>query len=169
MTTSTSTSTSSAAPSGGVLARSVPAALASPAAVPAAAGPARVGPMDRCGVEEILAGLPGLLTWPDWGVERRGQTLLGSATILGWLTGFAGDGWQQRWLHAGADAGKAWFDEVGVPGRTTGAAREILRDGLAGLLLGRVVLPSYEFLTAYSAYKLFQMTDGRLVASKSKR
>src|SRR3954452_17351262 len=135
-----------------------PSASAAAAVVPAgdAVGvEGRVGPMDRCGVEEILAGLPGLLTWPDWGVERRGQTLLGAATILGWLTGFAGDGWQQRWLHAGADAGKAWFDEVGVPGRTTGAAREILRDGLAGLLLGRVVLPSYEFLTAYSAYKLF--------------
>jgi site-specific recombinase XerD len=111
--------------------------------------------MDRSGVEEILTRLPELGTWPDWGAERRGQTLLGAATILGWLTGFDGSGWQQRWIHAGADAGKAWFDEVGVPGRTTGSAREILRDGLAGLLLGRVVLPSYGFLTAYSAYKLF--------------
>src|SRR4051794_31676486 len=125
------------------------------AAGPAAAPAGRVGPMDRCGVEEILARLPQLSTWPDWGVERRGQTLLGAATILGWLAGFDGDGWQQRWIHAGADAGKAWFDEVPVPGRTAGAGREVLRDGLAGLLLSRVVLPGSGFLPAYSAYKLF--------------
>ncbi len=125
------------------------------AAVDAVGVEGRVGPVDRCGVEEILALLPALGTWPGWGAERRAQTLLGAATILGWLRGFAGNGWQQRWINAGADTGKAWLDEVGVPGRTTGAAREILRDGLAGLLLGRVVLPSYGFLTAYSANKLF--------------
>lgn len=165
MTSSTSTSTvratspAPAAPSGTVVTRSVPAAPASPAAAPAAApaavGSGRVGPVDRCGIAEILAMLPQLAVWPGWGVERRAQTTLGAATILGWLAGFDGDGWQQRWIHAGADAGKTWFDEVGVPGRTTGSAREVLRDGLAGLLLGRVVLPSYGFLTAYSAYKLF--------------
>src|SRR4051812_27081965 len=154
MTTSTSCAAPScAAPSSAAVARGVPATSAVPAVAAVAAG--RVGPVDQCGIEDILAMLPRLGTWPDWGAERRGQTLVGAATILEWLAGFDGSGWQQRWIHAGADAGKTWFDEVGVPGRTTGSAREVLRDGLAGLLLGRVVLPSYGFLTAYSAYKLF--------------
>ena len=168
MTTSTvrSTPPTPAAPTGTVLASTTPAAVpaaavavpavvAVPAAGPVVVGPGRVGPVDRCGAEEILARLPQLAVWPDWGAERRAQTLLGAAAILGWLAGFPGEGWQQRWIHAGADAGKAWLDEVGVPGRTPGGARDVLRDGLAGLLLGRVVLPSYGFLTAYQACKLF--------------
>lgn len=95
---SISASSSSAAPSGPVVVRGAPAAVV--------AVTDRVGPVDRCGVEEILAGLAELGTWAGWGAERRGQTLLGAATILGWLTGFEGNGWQRRWTHAALMPGR---------------------------------------------------------------
>ena len=86
-------------------------------------GPGRAdGPLR---VEEILAVLPQLAGWPDWGVERRAQTLLrgrhdpGLAGRSSTATAGSSGG-----SHAGADAGKAWFDELsGSRGRTAGAAR----------------------------------------------
>lgn len=160
MTTSTpstatlvATALDAAAPSDA--ADSVAAAAAAAAVAATVAAPDRVGPVDRSGIEEILDRLPELGTWPGWSAERRRQTTLGAAAILGWLDGVDGEGWQQRWTNAGADTGNDWLDEIGVEGRTDGVARDVRRDGMAGLLLGRVVLPSYRFLTAYGAYKLF--------------
>jgi integrase len=123
----------------------------------------RVGRLDDYSAEQILARLPGLVTWQDWDRKRRAQTLLGAASILDWLRGFPGQGWQQRWLAAGADAGTDWLAAVPAPrpALTTRTNHAILRNGLAGLLLARVVAPSYDFLTAYWAQRLF--TDARRV------
>jgi hypothetical protein len=116
----------------------------------------RVAALDQCAAEEIVARLPELAVWPGWDRKRQHQTRLGAASILGWLAGFPGQGWQQRWICAGADADKAWLAVVPVPGRATGSHRAILTHGLAGLLLSRVVLPGYGFLVAYWANTLLR-------------
>lgn len=120
---------------------------------------ARSGPVDDADLEQVLALLPGLATWPPRGNGQRQQRLRGARRILEWLESFPGQGWQQRWVLSGADAGRGldWIEEL----RTRPGARDRsdLTSGLGCLLAARVVLPSYDLLAAYRAMHLF--TDVR--------
>ncbi len=115
-----------------------------------------VGPVDRLAAEDVLALLPLLPTWPPKAKDSSPR-LRGAATILTWLLTHSGQGWQQRWLTAGADHGTSWIDDIIADDpRTPVVARNATVGGLNSLLLARVVLPSYGFLTSYNACLLFR-------------
>jgi integrase len=137
--------------------------VSTPVTAPVADKGEWAGRWDGCSAEEILELLAELAVWPGWGRKRQQQTLLGAAALLDWLTGFPGQGWQQRWLVAAdTEVDKAWLAGVPVPGRALGTSRAILTQGLAGLLLARVIAPGYGFLAGYGANSLF--TELRRVA-----
>ena len=75
----------------------------------------------------------------------------GVELLLGWLSGFPGRSWQQRWLASGSDAaGRAWTDRVDIHGLQSGDKARTQCTGAAGrLVLLDVIRPSYNWL--YSA------------------
>jgi hypothetical protein len=77
--------------------------------------------------------------------------------VLAWLEQHPGEGWQERWLAAGADRGTGWLDDLvaGDP-RTPGTKRAAMTYAVAFLMLARVILPGYEFLSAYRSRELFR-------------
>ncbi|MFJ8819161.1 tyrosine-type recombinase/integrase [Amycolatopsis thermoflava] len=92
-------------------------------------------------VEVLLERLAPVLASPSTVSQQAGD----ARRLLGWLAGFPGRDWEQRWLASGADeAPRSWVDHAvaaGVAGHgyRVGAA-------LSWLLLGRVLRPSYSFL-----------------------
>jgi hypothetical protein len=124
----------------------------------------RISQLDHLTIQEILALLPQLPVWPEAGEGERGARLRGAAKILSWLQDARGDGWQERWQNSGADHGTGWIDDlIAADPRSREHKRDEIRGGLVALLCCRVMLPSYDFLTAYKAYNLF--THTRVVIS----
>lgn len=118
--------------------------------------PVGVGPIDRLSTDEVLALFPSVPVWSNGSPRARRCRLAGARKILDWLTGHPGQGWQQRWLAAGADDGVEWIDSLIVGDtRAHQTRREEITGGLVFLLLCRTVLPSYTFLSAYSPNRLF--------------
>jgi integrase len=113
------------------------------------------GPVDHLPAEGVLALLPQLPTWPSTPSDRNGR-IRGASTILSWLLASPGEGWQDRWVAAGADNTVTWIDTL-APGdsRSATTQRQERIGGLACLLLCRVVLPSYDFLACYRSTRLF--------------
>ena len=72
-----------------------------------------VGPVDHLPTEGILALFPQLPTWPG-AVTDRNSRIRGATTILTWLLSHPGEGWQQRWVAAGADTDLGWIDTLVV-------------------------------------------------------
>lgn len=132
-----------------------------------------VGPWDRCSVEEVMALLPELPDWPSE-QERAGpenKTLRyylsgasrGARRILNQLAAHPGEGWQARWLAAGADAGLAWLDTIApTDPRVPRLVRQEHTSGLTNLLLRRVVLPSYDVVGCYHSYVLFRRVEATM-------
>lgn len=124
---------------------------------PVAPARRRVGPSDHLSVEDIVALIPALPIWADIPQRKRGSRLRGASAILRWLEQHPGDGWQERWLAAGADRHTRWLDEiVAADPRTPVTKRAEMTYGLCCLLLCRVVLPDYDFLARYKAHSLFK-------------
>ncbi len=74
--------------------------------------------------------------------------------LLGWLAGFPGEDWEQRWLASGADeAPRSWQDHAVAAGVST--RRSDVGAALTWLLLGRVLRPSYSFLLSTHFTTLF--------------
>lgn len=72
----------------------------------------------------------------DWTVLRRGLRKL-----LGWLEGFDGDSWEERWLSSGADhAPRSWRAAV-FSGRQLGDVATAAN----ALMLARILRPSYSW------------------------
>jgi hypothetical protein len=118
----------------------------------------RAGPIDRLSIDEVLAGFESLPTWAVTPDPRKTYQIDGARTILEWLQTHPGDGWQDRWIAAGADTGTEWIARLVEADASTlsdARKRERLLRGVAGLLLCRVVLPGYRFLYAYKANALF--------------
>ena len=135
-----------------------------PAAPSRSACPRPVGPLDGSSAEVVVAALPTLPIWLLRTTSRNSQRLRGARRILDWLLTHPGDGWQDRWLLSGADTGPGWIDTLTAADQTTPATRrEVITDGLACLLLQRVILPSYQFLHRYPTTALFR--DARRVFS----
>jgi integrase len=114
----------------------------------------RAGPFDGMTAEAILDALPQLSTWPSPSTKRSRaratQWRRGASRILDWLATYPGDGWQQRWLAAGADTSTEWISTVTDGfGRIEPTRRDVTTEGLSALLLKRVLTPSYEFLQNY--------------------
>jgi hypothetical protein len=112
--------------------------------------------VDHLPASEILAMLPSLPIWPP-NAAHSSPKLRGARVILDWLLTYPGKGWQERWLAADADHGTDWVDEIVADDpRVPEVKRGATIGGLNCLLLCRVVLPSYKFLTAYNACLLFR-------------
>jgi integrase len=129
---------------------------------PAELSPPRCpGPLDSMSAQAVLARLPELSTWPPL-TSKRGRSkamerLRGASRILDWLLTHPGDGWQERWLMAGADSTVEWISFVTTGfDRTEPTRRALTTEGLAALLLKRVMLPSYEFLQNYRTSGLYR-------------
>jgi hypothetical protein len=103
----------------------------------------RVGPVDRLPAEEILRLFRSVPVWADGGRQAQRRRIVGARKILEWLSGHPGEGWQQRWLAAGADHGVGWIDELVVEDtRAYDTQHGEIISGLVFLLLCRVMLPS---------------------------
>lgn len=107
-------------------------------------------------VEEVLAGVEALEA--DVSPKELARRLHGVEVLLGWLRGFPGESWQQRWLASGADtAGKAWTDLVEVTQTVTDpTSRRSLATGAAGrLVLADVIRPGYDWLYSSPSNTLY--------------
>ncbi|MFC8944097.1 tyrosine-type recombinase/integrase [Streptomyces rochei] len=117
----------------------------------------RVGPIDSLSNREVLHKLSQLRTWADLPAAEVRARLRAAERILEWLTQRPGDGWQERWEACEADPGPlSWVaGTAAAEGRSEKNFRNEVTSGLAGLLLCRLVLPSYDFLVGYGAVRLF--------------
>ncbi|RBM18631.1 site-specific integrase [Prauserella sp. PE36] len=107
-------------------------------------------PADR--VVATLSGVPG---WSDASAKEQAARQRGTSRVLQWLLTYPGDGWQDRWLAANADAGTEWFDTlVAADHRAPLTARNEVTRGVNWLLLSRAILPSYRFLAQYHSQTL---------------
>lgn len=119
----------------------------------------RVGPVDTAPAEHVLQLLPRLTTWPAADSSQSRSWVRGAGMVLEWLESRPGAGWQARWRASGADQeGRQWIDDLAAlqPHRSPDVMRDEIVAGLAGLLLCRTVLPSYDFLVGYQAVTLFR-------------
>lgn len=114
------------------------------------------GDHDRTSLDEVLALLPSLPTWPELN-HRRTRCRDGAAAILRWLQTYPGAGWQQRWVAAGADDDLGWVDALSDPTdpRCSRVRRDVVIQGVSCLLLCRVVLPHYRFLASFYSPTLY--------------
>jgi integrase len=117
-------------------------------------------PADRAalgaGTPALLDGDPGRLAAaslqviPETSPERICRARRAVREITGWLAGFGGDSWQQRWVASGADlGGRAWHDE---PGKSRRA--DLIRGAQALICLG-VIHPDYPWLLGTGFNSLF--------------
>ena len=84
---------------------------------------------------------------PGAGRKEQQRRRAGVQLLLGWLAGFEGDNWQQRWLASKADdAGRAWTDLGPPTGRSGGDARGQLTGAIGRLIMLDVIRPSYSWL-----------------------
>ncbi|MCX6489633.1 MAG: site-specific integrase [Rhodococcus sp. (in: high G+C Gram-positive bacteria)] len=106
------------------------------------------GAKDLLDIEEILDTVPVFL-YPNGSREHGAKRAC--RLILEWLLTFPGAGWQERWVHSGADVGSSdWLDTFhdNADPRTVVTRSQELRRGLILLLVARVVFPSYESMSA---------------------
>ncbi len=117
----------------------------------------RLGPLDGADIETVIAALSNLPVPASRSAGRAAQRLSGARRVLAWLNRHPGQGWQQRWLSSNADAGTGWIQAVTAEfGSWPPVRRELVTDGVVALLLGRVVVPGYEFLHHYRPTALFR-------------
>jgi integrase len=119
--------------------------------------PVRTGSGDHLPLDDALALVTDHAARMDYPTNRRRDLTQGTQHILIWLQTHPGEGWQQRWLAADADASPDWLGTI--PRDWNGEMvqrRRINLAGLASLLLTRIVLPSYDFLAAYNACTLLR-------------
>jgi integrase len=91
-------------------------------------------------VVDRLAGPLGLTRAARRDLTRR------AATLLGWLAGFDGETWEQRWLASGADAAPRGWMAAAFPDVGERHQRHALAGGLYQLIQARVLRPSYAWL-----------------------
>ena len=116
----------------------------------------RSGPHNTLPIEDVLALFSTLPFWAQGRRDARPLRLRGARKILTWLDTFPGTGWQQRWCVSGADTGKEWIDELTADDpRSVRQKRSEIHHGLACLLAGRVILPGYAFIAAYTPLALY--------------
>jgi hypothetical protein len=115
---------------------------------------AQIGPWDQAAIDDIVASLPTLVTWRAGADDDRPRQRAARA-LLQWLSTFPGSGWQARW-DAASMHDSSWIGRVieACDGEMS-CRRNMLVPALGGLLLRRVMRPSYPFLRAYRAKKLY--------------
>jgi integrase len=84
---------------------------------------------------------------PGAGRKEQQRRRAGVELLLGWLAGFEGDNWQQRWLASKADdAGSAWTDLCPSSGLSGADGRGRLTGAIGRLILLDAIRPSYGWL-----------------------
>jgi site-specific recombinase XerD len=118
----------------------------------------RTGPVNDLPPEDILARLSRLPMWPEPGDrEHWDRPVRGVSTVLDWLRKHPGQGWQERWLASGAEDDLDWLSVIPAESPHAAITKKTLNGyGLYFLLLGRVVLPSYDFMAIYHGHRLFR-------------
>ncbi|MGW9389170.1 tyrosine-type recombinase/integrase [Streptomyces globisporus] len=119
--------------------------------------PPQTGPADGLNSADLMTLLIAHGKVIGYSSDRCRDLRLGSQGILDWLSSYPGEGWQQRWIAAGADSSLDWLNTLprGSPAAVN-RRRAVTRVGLISLLLNRVVLPAYDFLAVFSSGCLFQ-------------
>ena len=94
---------------------------------------------------------------PGSGTASPGRACAAPRRVLAWLASMPGEGWQDRWLAAGADEALGWVDQltVGDPRSAKNLRNEVIaRPGRpAAVPAGPAQLPSSS--RRYKAAKLF--------------
>lgn len=118
----------------------------------------RTGPLDALPAQEILAALSALPNWTQPGdSQHRQKPERGAATVLAWLGQHPGEGWQERWQASGAQDDLSWLQVLPAESSNAPSTKKVInRYGLHYLLLGKVILPSYDFMTLYTGSPLFK-------------
>jgi site-specific recombinase XerD len=115
------------------------------------------GPADTVSLQQALALVAELPTWSNRPAKEHATRRRGATTVLTWLMGHPGSGWRERWQSSGADDTLSWIDAItdrDDPRAATTKHIEVIA-GLIALVLCRVILPGYGFITAYKAGGLF--------------
>lgn len=118
----------------------------------------RVGPIDRLGIDKVLARVASLPAWTEDHGIRRTAHIDGARMVLDWLQSRPEDGWQQRWIASGADGGTRWIEDLvrtDLSALSNVVKRDRLLRGVTALLLCRAVLPGYRFLHSYKPRTLY--------------
>jgi hypothetical protein len=126
---------------------------------------------DRSAVLARVLAAPFRLENPDSQRTRR----LGVLAVLGWLSGFPGESWQQRWQASGAEIAPDWRDlfigETGGRGRTVaGSSAPYLGIGLLVLICADVIRPGLDWLLRFAparrglATEMARTRDGKVFA-----
>ncbi|HXO50092.1 MAG TPA: site-specific integrase, partial [Mycobacterium sp.] len=119
----------------------------------------RTGPIDHLSIDKVVALIPTLPSWSVLTRTRKRYQIDGARTILEWLATFPGEGWQERWIIAGAYEDNDWVArlvDADTGPHATVVKRNRLVAGALALLLVRAVLPGYGFLHAYRAHALYE-------------
>ncbi|MFJ1560718.1 hypothetical protein [Streptomyces mirabilis] len=96
----------------------------------------RTGPIDDLTPSDLLPLLTAHGRRIGYSQDRLRDLKLGAQGILDWLNKQPGDGWQRRWLAAGADRGLDWLNTL-PEGYAAGVDRRraLSRLGAISLLL----------------------------------
>lgn len=116
------------------------------------------GPHDQLAISAVLELIHNLPIWPPSHSRRtQAQARVGASMILEWLASHLGAGWQERWQVARGDD-YVWIDHLAGQNPRQ-HCREDLVIGLRGILLARVVRPSYGFFARFVAQGLFNQAQ----------
>lgn len=112
-------------------------------------------PASERSVEQVLAAVEAMHA--DRPRASQPRPRLAAGVLLGWLAGFAGDSWQQRWQASGADtAGRGWSALV-QPCRVRADYRATqMTHAVAQLILLDAIRPSYRWLFKAFAGTLYE-------------
>lgn len=119
----------------------------------------RIAPYDLYSEDEILDLLPGLPLWTEATPDTQGLRRLGARRVLTWLQRHPGAGWHQRWIATRVDqqSDTTWFDTLDPTDQRALTTRRVeISSGLSTLMLCRVLLPSYQFLTVLHPPRMFE-------------
>jgi site-specific recombinase XerD len=118
----------------------------------------RVGPRNHLSPAEVLAAVSELPTWPAPGSREHWQRpARGVSAVLAWLLTHPGEGWQDRWLASGADQNLEWLSVIPAESPHAAITKKTVNSyGLFFLLLGKVVIPHYDFTRIYGCQVLFK-------------
>jgi integrase len=94
-------------------------------------------------VSAVLDGLTGPLAL---GAQSRRTVRRRSERLLGWLSGFDGATWEQRWLASGADSAPQGWVDAAFPHHAQKWQHYAVTGGLYHLIQARVLRPSYAWL-----------------------
>lgn len=118
--------------------------------------PVRAGPLDQATAGEIVAVVSRLPMVAEAPQKHAGPRLRAVQAVLAWLQEQPGDGWQERWLAAGADQGTQWLEEILARDlRRARGKRTEMTCAVSLLIVARVVLPDYGYFTAFRSKDLF--------------